>query len=68
MLSYVLYLINPKNKNPKINFYKSFRINIISEENLIQNHFDIYKLLKVCNVEILNPFELKNWNKDNFQK
>ena len=66
LFDYVLYLINPKNKYPKINFYKNFRTHIISEENLIQNYFDIYKLLKVSNVEIINPFSLKNWNKNNF--
>ena len=65
-LKYVLYLINPKYKNQKITFYKNFRIHIISEENLIQNYFDIYRLIKVCKVEILNPFELKTWSKDNF--
>jgi hypothetical protein len=33
---------------------------IKSEENIIQNHINIFKLLKACKIENLDPFKLKN--------
>ena len=37
--------------SPKIQYYDDFRNEIISEENILQYHLDIYKLLKACNIE-----------------
>ena len=45
--------------NPKIKYYENLRTQIISEENIIQNHLDIYKLVKVCQIENTNNL-LKN--------
>ena len=43
---YFWYLINcGKNNNKQLEYYENFRAKIISEESIIQNHFDIYKLL-----------------------
>ena len=44
---YIGYKIS-NNKRNKILIYESFRKKIISEEQLIQNYIDIYKLLSVC--------------------
>ena len=44
---YLIYLLLCKTKNKKINYYEQFRTQIISEENLIQNHINVYKLLNV---------------------
>ena len=49
--SYVKYLINMKKKNPNITYYENFRTEIISEENILQYHLDIYELLKFCKIE-----------------
>ncbi len=49
--SYVKYLIQMKKKNPNIAYYENFRTEIISEENLLQYHLDIYELLKYCKME-----------------
>ena len=48
---YILYLICCGKNNPKIQYYEDFRAQIISEENIIQNHLDVYKLLKACQIE-----------------
>jgi hypothetical protein len=58
-LKYIYYFLCGK-KNPKIKYYENFRSQIISEENMIQNHFNIYKLLQVCDLKNLNPFEIKS--------
>ena len=58
-LNYIYYFLCCTN-NPKIKYYENFRRQIISEENMIQNHFNIYKLLQVCKLKNLNPFEIKN--------
>ena len=34
-----------KRKNKTLNYYEHFRIKIISEENIINNYFDVYNLL-----------------------
>ena len=47
---YILYLIYCQKNDPKINYYETFRAKLISEENIIQNYLDIYKLLKVNNI------------------
>jgi len=49
-----------KSINPKINFYENFRRQIISEENMIQNHLNIYKLIRHCKFEHFDPFSFKN--------
>ncbi len=49
--NYILYIMFFKNKNFKIKFYEYFRAQILSEENLMQNNLDIYKLLKFCNIK-----------------
>jgi len=59
-LGYIFYLICFKTNNPKISYLEKFRTQVISEENIIQNHLDIYKLLKFCNIERHNPFYLKD--------
>jgi hypothetical protein len=41
--------------NSKIQYYDDFRKQIISEENILQYHLDIYKLLKACNIEKNSP-------------
>ena len=46
LINYIYYLITFKRGNPKIKFFEDFRTKIISEENLLQNYSDIYKLLK----------------------
>ena len=40
--------------SPKLCYYEDFRNEIISEENLVQIHLNIYKLLKACNIETRN--------------
>ena len=56
--NYLCYLICLKKNNQKIKFFEDFRARIINEENLFQNYFDIYKLLKVCNIKNHNDYEL----------
>ena len=55
--SYILYIILFKSKNSKIKFYENFRAKILSEENIWQNNFEIYKLLDYCNIQENIPFE-----------
>ena len=47
---YLGYLICCGRNDKKITYYEDFRAKLISEENIIQNYMDIYKLLKVCNI------------------
>ena len=62
--SYILYIVLFKSKNNKIKFYENFRAQILSEENLVQNNFDIYKLLEYCNIKRINPFEINRIKKN----
>ena len=55
---YLGYMICCGRNNPKIQYYEEFRAQIISEESLIQNHLNVYRLLKVCKIE--NPPNLLN--------
>ena len=55
--SYFLYILLFKNKNSKIQFFESFRAQVLSEENFVQNNLDIYKLLEQCKIERISPFE-----------
>ena len=52
--SYILYIVLFKRNNSKIKFYENFRAQILSEEKLMQNNFDIYKLLEYCNLKRIN--------------
>ena len=63
LLKYVYYILCCKN-NPNIRYYQNFRIQIISEENMIQNHFNIFKLLQVCKIKNLYPLEINSLNKN----
>ena len=56
--SFIWFKICCEKNNPKLSHYDKFREDMISEENIIQNHLDIYKLLKYCNLE-------KNQNNQN---
>jgi len=49
--AYMKFVICCGKNNPKIQYYDDFRNEIISEENILQYHLDIYKLLKACNIE-----------------
>ena len=49
--AYIKFMICCGKNNPKISYYDDFRNEIISEENMVQYHLDIYKLLKACNIE-----------------
>ena len=44
---FIWYSIICCNKNNFIEHYKKIRKNLISEENIIQNYFDIYNLLHI---------------------
>ena len=60
--NYFYFLLTCKSGNPKISYYENFRTQIISEENIIQNHLNIFKLLKVCKIDNIDPFKVKNLN------
>ena len=61
--NYLGYLICFGKNNKNISYYEDFRTKLISEENIIQNYVDIYKLLKACNIEKIDIL-----NKDNQYK
>jgi len=44
---YLIFLITCKKKKIYFNFYREFRMKIISEEHLIRNHLNMYNLLRV---------------------
>ena len=44
---YLIFLITCRKKKNYFNFYREFRMKIISEEHLIRNHLHIYNLLRV---------------------
>ena len=44
---YFIFLITCRKKKQYFNFYREFRMKIISEEHLIRNHLNIYNLLKI---------------------
>ena len=48
---FIGYIICCGRNNKKIAYYEEFRAKLISEENIIQNYLDIYKLLKVSNIK-----------------
>jgi len=49
--SYIKYMVLCGKNNPKISYYVDFRTKLISEENIIQNYIDIYKLLDVNKIK-----------------
>ena len=51
---YIWYLICCGTNDKKISYYEDFRSKLISEENIIQNYLDIYKLLKENNLQKIN--------------
>ena len=53
--AYLKFIICCGRNNPKMQYYEDFRKQIISEENILQYHLDIYKLLKACNIEKNSP-------------
>ena len=48
---YIWYLICCGINDKKIAYYENFRAKLISEENIIQNYLDIYKLIKANNLK-----------------
>ena len=47
---YLGYLICCGRNDKQLTYYEEFRARLISEENIIQNYMDTYKLLKACNI------------------
>ena len=47
---YIWYLIGCKSNDIKISYFENIRSSLISEENIIQNYLDIYKLLKINDI------------------
>ena len=62
--SYLLYTVRCKRKNKKINYYENIRSQFISEENIIQNHLDIYQLLTIHKIKKNNPLNLINYDEN----
>ena len=48
---YLGYLICCGKNDKKLSYYEDFRAKLISEESIIQNYMDTYKLLKACNIK-----------------
>ena len=44
---YIWYLIRCRSNDQTISYFENIRSSLISEENIIQNYLDIYKLLKL---------------------
>ena len=58
--AYIKFHICCGKNSPKIQYFDDFRKQIISEENILQYHLDIYKLLKLCNIERNPPVPQNN--------
>ena len=58
--AYMKFIICCRRNSPKMQYYEDFRNQIISEENILQYHLDIYRLLKACNIERISLFPQKN--------
>ena len=56
LVKYIFYICTFKTKSFNFGFYENLRNQIISEENIIQNHLNVYKLLKANNIENINIF------------
>ena len=50
-IKFIWYLLSCKTNDKKIDYYETFRAKLISEENIIENYLDIYKLLKINNIQ-----------------
>ena len=48
---YIRYIICCKRRNSKILYYEEHRAQIISEESIIQDHLDLYKLIDICKLD-----------------
>lgn len=57
------YVIFFKRTNPKMKFFEDFRSQLISEENLLQNYSDIYKLLKINGIKNHGYYEINGLDK-----
>ena len=62
--SYLLYFVRCKTNNKKFNYYENIRSQFISEENIIQNHLDIYQLLTIHKIKKNNPLDIINYDED----
>ncbi len=58
---YIWYILHCGKNNPKISYFYDFRIKLISEENIIQNYFDMNNLLKITKV---NDQKSKDFSND----
>ena len=58
---YIWYLISCKSNNKLFSYFENLRTSLISEENIIQNYLDIYKLLKINGIEKKDIFNNINW-------
>ena len=52
--NYIGYLISCGTNDKKIAYFEDFRAKLISEENIIQNYLDVYRLLKENNLQKVN--------------
>jgi len=57
---YIWYILHCGKNNPKISYFYDFRIKLISEENIIQNYFDMNKLLKITKVNDQKSKDISN--------
>ena len=49
-MKYLWYSLPFGKSDNKIDYYENFRSKLISEESIIQNYLDVYKLLKLNNI------------------
>ena len=49
-IKYIWFMISCGKSDKIIAYYETFRAKLISEENIIQNYLDVYKLLKINNL------------------
>ncbi len=61
---YIYYLICCGRTDKRVTYYEDFRAKLISEENIVQNYLDIYKLLKACNLKKTVFHDKQKENKD----
>ena len=54
---FVKFIVCCGKYSPKLTYYDDFRNEILSEENLVQNYLNIYKLLKANNIETKNSIQ-----------
>ena len=56
---YIWYLLSCSSNNKKIKYYEDIRETLISEENIIQNYWDISELLKLNGIPKKDVFRVK---------